>query len=187
MYCVRLIAAATIAAASAALAGCSGSSFSMPSISMPEWLSSKQQPSLQTLQFESMPPGADVQTSQGQTCRTPCALALPLIAQSVTFAMKGYATQSVPVEVHQTEHSMFDTSAPPADFQPNPVTVTLQTLKKPLAKPRKNTAAMTTSAAKSAAPAAASPADATPDSFPAPSSSQPQLASPFPPSPTQAR
>ena len=151
MYRVRLAAAAAIAALGTALAGCSGSS-----VSMPEWLTIKPPPPpTQALQFESAPPGAEVRSTQGQTCRTPCSLALPLTNQSVTFAMKGYVPQTVPVEVHQAERVAYDNVLPATDFSPNPVEVALQTDKpgKPGAKPKsRKTAAMTDTTLRSAAP-----------------------------------
>ena len=36
----------------------------------------KPAPIMDTVRFESEPPGAEAKTSDGQTCRTPCALAL---------------------------------------------------------------------------------------------------------------
>ncbi len=162
MYRVRLVAAAA-AALGTALSGCSGSS-----VSMPDWLTIKPPPpATQALQFESQPPGADVRTAQGQTCKTPCSLALPLTSQSVTFAMKGYEPQTVPIEVHQPEHVAFETSTPPADFSPNPVEVSLLAARKKSpgrAKPKPGkTAGRTRTAAKTATPAA--------NSFPAPTQS----------------
>jgi hypothetical protein len=68
---------ATAATISYALAGCSALMFDRserrPSA-----------PSPQTLQFQSEPIGADVRTGQGETCQTPCSLALPVESQSVT-------------------------------------------------------------------------------------------------------
>ena len=49
----------------------------------------------QPLRFESNPPGADVRTSQGETCLTPCALDVAWNQPSVTFAMDGYVPQTV--------------------------------------------------------------------------------------------
>src|SRR5579872_5868342 len=136
MFRVRLVAAAVVVAGTA-LAGCSGST-----VSMPDWLTFKKPPPpTQSLQFESQPPGAEVRTAQGQTCKTPCSLAVPLTSQSVTFALNGYAPQTVPVTVNEPEHVAMDSSTPPAEFSPNPVEVTLQAVNtkgKPK-KPRKTT------------------------------------------------
>ena len=116
MFRVRVIVAAAAIAMGTALAGCSGSS------SLPNWLTFKPPPPLpQTLQFESRPPGADVHTAQGQTCRTPCSLAVPVANQSVTFALIGYVPQTLQVEVGQS-----------GDFVPNPVEVVLQAVPPPI-------------------------------------------------------
>jgi PEGA domain len=141
-----------------ALAGCS-------SFSMPDWLAFK--PGPQVLQFASEPPGADVRTAQGQTCRTPCSLALPLEPQSITFEMNGYLPQTVPVDAHQS----------PPEFSPNPVEVALQVTPPPPPvvkpkphRPRTHTAAKTKPAQPAAPPPAAAPQQS------------PEL-SPFPPPP----
>jgi hypothetical protein len=85
-------------------------------------------PSSQTLQFQSEPTGADVRTVQGQTCQTPCSLALPLESQFVTFSKNGFLSQIVQISVDQPppEHSFFSKKAPPT-LTPNPVKATLQT------------------------------------------------------------
>jgi hypothetical protein len=168
MLRVRLIAAATFVVSGIALAGCS--SASSPSW-VPSWLQVKPPaPPVQALQFASNPPGADVRTVDGQTCRTPCTLALPLTAQSISFAMNGFLPQSVPVEVQQT------TDTP--NFLPNPVAVTLQSsAPPPVAKKRKKS---TKTAAK---PAAAKPAPAQDSAFPPPP--PPQASSPYPAPPQQ--
>jgi hypothetical protein len=92
---------------------------------MPGWMTVK--PPLQSLQFESLPPGADVTVAPttgqvAQTCKTPCSLSLPLSKQSVTFSLNGYQPQTLPVDAQNT-----------TDFSPNPVQVTLQTAR---AKPK---------------------------------------------------
>jgi hypothetical protein len=96
-----------------ALAACS---------STPDWMSLdalKPAPAMDTVRFESEPPGAEAKTSSGQTCRTPCALALPVNAGvAVTFTLNGYqpATENVePVSV--------GTGLP--ELRPNPVLVEL--------------------------------------------------------------
>jgi hypothetical protein len=82
------------------------------------------------LQFESEPPGAEVKTSGGQTCRTPCALAIPAADFQATFSLNGYATQTVPVkllppdDMRGTEETGL-TSAPPR-FSPSPVAIEMQ-------------------------------------------------------------
>jgi PEGA domain len=74
-----------------ALQGCSGSS---------DWLTPKPSaPQLQALEFQTEPPGADVRTAQGQTCKTPCSLAIPPEAQTVTFDKGGFLPQTVQIGV----------------------------------------------------------------------------------------
>jgi hypothetical protein len=121
---IRLLLTITTASLCGILAGCS--SFSIPDV-MPDWFSSRPSPPpLQTLQFESNPPGAEVRTLQGQSCRTPCSLAVPVESQSVSFAMNGFLPQTVQVDVQApTEHALF-ASAPPPTLIPNPVGVSLQ-------------------------------------------------------------
>jgi hypothetical protein len=110
-----------------ALAACSSTS---------DWTDAlKPAPAMDTVRFESEPPGADARTSNGQTCRTPCALALPTNApMSVTFTLNGYQPESENIE---PVSSGFGTPG----FQPNPVQVELtpaapppQPVKKPVAK-----------------------------------------------------
>lgn len=81
------------------------------------------------LQFESDPPGAEVKTSGGQTCRTPCALAVPAADFQVTYSLNGYQPQTIPVklmppeDLRGTEESGL-TSSPPR-FNPSPVVAEL--------------------------------------------------------------
>lgn len=121
MFRVQLIVSVASVASAAVLAGCSGSS-----LSMPDWMSfSKSPPPLATMQFESNPPGADVRTAQGQTCQTPCALAIPPETQAVSFAKAGFLPQSVQISAGPPpEHSLFE--SPPPALTPNPVVVMLQ-------------------------------------------------------------
>jgi PEGA domain-containing protein len=182
---VGLVVAATAAVMGVALAGCSSMPDWMPSPSMPDLFSSSSSaPQLQTLRFESDPPGADVRTIQGQTCFTPCALAVPSVNQPITITKAGFVAQTIQVSVGPPpEHSFWE--SPPPTLVPNPVQVVLQALPppKPVRKPRpprKKTAQRTHTAAKvTPAPAqAVSP-------FPAPPPVQQQAApSPFPPAPS---
>jgi len=121
MFRVRLIVSIASVAIAAVLAGCSGSS-----LSMPDWMSfSKSPPPLATMQFESNPPGADVHTAQGQTCQTPCSLAIPPETQAVSFAKAGFLPQSVQITAGPSpDHSLFE--SPPPTLAPNPVVVMLQ-------------------------------------------------------------
>jgi len=106
------------------LAACSAA---MPSL---DFL--KSAPQSETLAIESVPPGAEAKTSLGQSCRTPCQLAVqPGSEFSVTFALSGYQTQTVSVRPEA------DGASATPQLSPNPVHVALQRLaptKKPVAK-----------------------------------------------------
>jgi hypothetical protein len=137
-----------------ALAACS---------STPDWMSLdglKPGPSLDTVSFESEPPGAEAKASNGQTCRTPCSLALPIdAASSVTFTLNGYLPETEKLEMIQS------TGEPPR-LRPNPVVVELTPGAPPVAKkpPAKKPAAKKPASrprpAAAAAPAPAAPAQA---------------------------
>jgi hypothetical protein len=122
MLRVRPFAAAI--AVSVGLAGCSSSGSS-------DWFKPSPPPP-QVLQFQSLPAGATVQTAQGQTCSTPCSIAVPVTSQAVAFALNGYIPQTIQLSVHQPEGSLFST--PPPQLVPNPVVATLQAAPPP---PRK--------------------------------------------------
>ena len=90
----------------AALAACSSDTF-------------KSGPFLDTVSLESEPPGAEAKASNGQTCRTPCALALPVDAPaSITFTLNGYQPEAEKLE------AITSTGEPPR-LRPNPVVVEL--------------------------------------------------------------
>jgi hypothetical protein len=180
MWRVRLF--AVIVILTGALAGCTSSSSSMFS-------SSPSQP--EVLPFQSVPAGATVQTAQGQTCSTPCSLALPVTPQAVSFSLNGYVPQTVQLTVHQGEGSWL--SKPPPDLVPNPVVALLQALPPPppaSVKPRpRKVAPRPRTAAPRPAPmsgptqpsiAAPEPAGGQDNVFPPP---PPTSASPFPPPP----
>ncbi len=176
MLRVRLVAVAlVIGIAGLGLAGCS--STSAPSW-VPSWMTIKPPPPpTEALQFQSEPVGADVHTADGQTCRTPCILTVPVTDQTVNFALNGYVPQTVPLDVRQ--------GSDPPDLQPNPVLASLQAVPKPVVKPKKPKVAAKTRPAPSQQPSIAAPEPAAPPAqdnvFPPP----PQLAapSPFPPPP----
>jgi hypothetical protein len=136
-------------------------------------------PAVVTLQFETEPAGADVRTADGQTCRTPCSLALSLTAQTLNFTMNGHVPKSVPVDVAQSD---------PPNFLPNPVQVTLQSLEaKPAVKPKPRN---TVKKAAAKPMPKSQPADAPDAAFPPPpppstyTPEQPRSAAPSPfPSP----
>jgi hypothetical protein len=112
------------------------------------------EPPLQNVRFESEPPGAEAKASSGQSCRTPCALALPGDkALTVNFTLNGYQPDSEKLELV----AMGDGSS---ELRPNPVLVEL-TPTPPPPKPKKvvrkkKTAAKPagTTAARPASPAA---------------------------------
>jgi hypothetical protein len=153
-----------------ALAACSSSDFSLDAL--------KPAPSVDTVRFESEPPGAEAKTSNGQTCRTPCALALPVEAPlTVTFTLNGYLPESETIE------PTIQTGSPPT-LRPNPVMVELtvappqpksaakparKPAAKPAAKPVAKKPAAKPAAQQSSAPAPApQPAAAAAAPWPAP-------------------
>jgi hypothetical protein len=112
------------AACSLALTACSGSSSTeglFAAVKSPP-------PQHWILHVKSEPPGAVAKAPQGQSCRTPCELTLPMTDTSVTFALDGYYGQTIPVKwlpatfhyglYEHTEETGVDF---PTDFSPNPV------------------------------------------------------------------
>ena len=78
-------------------------------------------PPTDDLRFESEPPAAEVKTSSGQTCRTPCELHVQLVPElSATFALDGHEPQTVSLKRVPSQ----PIGAP--RFSPNPVYVELQ-------------------------------------------------------------
>jgi hypothetical protein len=140
-----------VVAASLGLAGCS-------SFSMPEMF--KSAPPMVTVQMESLPAGAEARTSTGQTCKTPCAVAVPIESDfTVTFTLPKYQPETVPVQVIR------DPASPASSaVDPNPVYAELQIAPPPkravrhVAKPKKP----------KPAPAAAAPAEPADSPFPPP-------------------
>jgi hypothetical protein len=111
-----------IAVCGLSLAGCSG--ISMPSMpSFPGF-----GPATTTVQFESEPTGAEARTSTGQTCRTPCSLAVTSTEFTVTFGLAGYQTQTIPVRISASTEAVDPNTgtAPAPRLVPNPVFVELQ-------------------------------------------------------------
>src|SRR5665213_568330 len=105
--------------------------------SAPDWMhldAFKSAPIADTVRFESEPPGAEAKTSNGQTCRTPCALALPVDAPlTVVFTLNGYQPETETIEP-------VSLSGIAPELRPNPVIVELTPapppppVKKPAAK-----------------------------------------------------
>jgi hypothetical protein len=166
MMMIRVIA---IVGGGLALAACSSNS---------EWLNLdalKPGPTMETVRFESEPPGAEVKVSTGQTCRTPCALAVQQPDKgnlNAAFTLTGYegATEEIQL-VSQGDGT--------SKLRPNPVTVQMTAAppppkKKPVRK--KKTASKPTPKPAPKPAAAAAPPPATP----APAAQQ-QAPSPWPP------
>ena len=108
------------------------------------------------MELDSVPPGADARTSQGQSCKTPCSVAVPAAEGfSVSYTLANYQPLTVPVQV---PHQPGDLTSPAATtVDPNPVVGELQpvTPPKPVRKkPRKPRAPKATAAPATAAPAA---------------------------------
>ena len=90
------------------------------SMSMPSMDFFKSTPASDVLRVESEPPGADVRTSEGQSCRTPCELTVAATSDfTVTYSLNGYQPQTTQVR----------TDPDGAKLQPNPVFAELQPLK----------------------------------------------------------
>jgi soluble lytic murein transglycosylase-like protein len=126
---------------------------------------------METVRFESQPPGAEAKTSTGQSCRTPCALALPTEKPfTVTYTLTGFQPQTENIElVSQGDGT--------SSLRPNPVLVQLtaaQQKKKPPAKRR------VTAKPKPKAQAQQPPEAAPPPMQPA---AQPRTNSPWPSNP----
>jgi hypothetical protein len=149
--------------------------------STPDWMNMdalKPAPMMDTVRFESEPPGAEAKTSNGQSCRTPCALALPVGApMTVTFALNGYQSETENLEP-------ITASGSPPQMRPNPVLVELvaaapapkkPVAKKPAKKPvAKKPAAKPTAAKPAPAPAAMTAGPAQPAAAPWPAAPAPQ-------------
>jgi hypothetical protein len=73
-------------------------------------------PAATTMQFESEPAGAEARTSLGQSCRTPCSVAVTANDFTVSFTLPGYQPQTVPVRVTTPEGGEGE-----ARLVPNPV------------------------------------------------------------------
>jgi hypothetical protein len=89
----------------------------------------KSAPAATTMQFESEPAGAEARTSIGQSCRTPCSLAVTANEFTVTFTLPGHQPQTVPVRVvvaAEQDANSTDPDATAPRLVPNPVFVQLQ-------------------------------------------------------------
>jgi hypothetical protein len=134
-------------------------------------------PTKEAVRFESEPPGAEAKTSTGESCRTPCAIAMPTDKGfSVTFSLTGYKPATEELQLA----SMSDGTS---QLRPNPVIATLAAVPPPKKKAR----AMKTVAkpAPKSKPVAAAPPAATPAASPTTTwVQQPQKTSPWPATPS---
>lgn len=155
-----------------ALAACS---------STPDWMNLdglKPAPIMDTVRFESEPPGAEAKVSNGQTCRTPCALALPVNAPlTVTFTLNGYQPET------ETMEPIAMTGSLPG-LRPNPVVVEL-TPAAPPPKPVKKPATPKKKPAAKPAAARSKPAAANAPASTLAAPQQQQAPSPWPSTPPQ--
>jgi hypothetical protein len=165
-----------------ALAGCESQPDWMKStpdwMKPPDWMKMntdafKTQPVMDTVRFESEPPGAEARASSGQTCRTPCALALPVSAPlTVTFTLNGFQPESEKLD-------LITQTGSPTQLGPNPVYVELTPA--PPSKPVKKPPPKKKPAAKQAAkPVARAKPAAAAGSALAPMSAEPSQLAPAP-------
>jgi hypothetical protein len=137
----------------------------------------KPAPIMDTVRFESEPPGAEAKTSSGQTCRTPCALALPVNSPlTVTFSLNGYLPESESLEP-------IAAAGAATQLRPNPVLVELTPAPAPLKPVKKPATKKKTSASPAAKPATARAKPAAATSPPAPMAASPaqqQAPAPWP-------
>jgi hypothetical protein len=171
-----------VVGAALVLAACSSNSDVFKS--NPDWFkgSFRMEPVLDTIRFESEPPGADARTSTGQSCRTPCALALPGDKPfDVTFTLNGFQPDVEKVEA-------FPLGDGTTKLRPNPVLAELT----PLAPPKKvmkkkrvmhRHKAVAKRAAKPVARKPAARKPAAPAAPPPMTPQQPQATSPWPAAP----
>jgi hypothetical protein len=142
-----------------ALAACS---------STPDWMNLdalKPAPAKDTVRFESDPPGAEAKTSDGQVCRTPCALAVPAIGpMSVTFVLNGYQPDTETIEPISNNVGYPEMRPNPLQVELTPAPPPLKPIKKPVArkrikpKPKPKTSAAPPPAAAAPAPVQQAPA-----------------------------
>ena len=112
-----------IAVAGTGLAGCS--SFSLDSF--------KSTPPPVQVALESVPSGAEARTTNGQTCKTPCSVNVPVgeAGFSVTFTMNQFQPATVPVKAVYNPGDLTTPASTVVD--PNPIVAEL----KPAAPPPK--------------------------------------------------
>jgi hypothetical protein len=155
---------------------------------MPSWMQfdlPRAAPAATTMQFESEPAGAEARTSSGQSCRTPCSLAVSASEFTVNFSLPGYQPQTVPVRVVASTETV-DADAGQTGgprLVPNPVFVELQPAAPPPTAARRRPAAPSQPRAAKPRPAQRpAPSAMAPQTAPAPA---PAPASPWPPPPAR--
>jgi hypothetical protein len=83
--------------------------------------------SSQSLQLQSTPAGATATTSIGQSCQTPCSLAVTGNSDfTVTFAQSGYLPQTITVAAREPDNPLQRIIGGSAQFTPNPVSAQLE-------------------------------------------------------------
>jgi hypothetical protein len=112
----RCFAVAIAAAGGAVLSGCSGF---FPG------------PPLIPVEFQSTPPGAEVRTSMGQSCKTPCSISVPAPEDdfTVSFTANNFHPLTIPVSITRTAGSAL--TPPFTSINPNPVIAQLQPIAPP--------------------------------------------------------
>jgi hypothetical protein len=124
------------------------------------------------VQLESVPPGAEARTSLGQSCKTPCSVAVPApdAGFSVAYTLNKFQPATIPVQVI---HLPGDVTTPAStSIDPNPVVAELQ----PAGPPPK--AARKTSTPKKPKPPKGSSSAPAGSPFPDPSAPPPPAAAP---------
>jgi hypothetical protein len=139
----------------------------------------KPAPVMDTVRFESEPPGAEAKTSNGQTCRTPCALPLPSNAPiAVTFTLNGYLPDSENIEPVSNSSGFpelrpnpvqaeLTPAPPPPKPMRKPVVKKKAAVAKPAAKPKVKPKPKTSSVPPPAPTAAEPPSQQAPAPWPA--------------------
>jgi len=144
-----------------ALAACS---------STPDWMNLdalKPAPVMDTVRFESEPPGAEAKTSNGQTCRTPCALALPTNGPiAVTFVLNGYQPDTENIEPATNSNGFPEMRPNPVQVELTPAPPPVKPVKKPA--PKKKTGTKPAATPKPKTSAAPAPAPQAQQQAPAP-------------------
>jgi hypothetical protein len=120
--------AVAVAVCGTIVSACSG----VPSLNLPAF---KSGPPTEQVSVESTPPGADARTTSGASCRTPCTLGLPMSDGSITVALDGYTSQTVPVQLEKPSDTRPDVFTAQPHLTPNPVVVELDPVPPPVKKP----------------------------------------------------